>query len=261
MKKYKIDFGVAFIACLLIMIFYEGWKVLDTLPEIFQSGDIVYHFIAGVISIINQLAIGIASAIIFYYFVEFLDKKKNYEIYTNVRRDILFLCYSHLHLLTKIETFKVINNRDRRVADFYDCYDIPLLVNLFENNSTAGQIEKIKNEIIEFFKTQSKKQIGEFTDSFKRDIELLKNKVNYRYFKESKDLIESIYLWYDDDFEMISQIYIFDEDEKNRSAYIETMADDYYRFLESTIVFYVELEKFIVSIEKKDIWTFIQMLE
>ncbi|MDD2402243.1 MAG: hypothetical protein PHI90_09680 [Clostridia bacterium] len=56
-------------------------------------------------------------------------------------------------------------------------------------------------------------------------------------------------------------MYVFDEKEKNSSAYIETMADDYYRFLESTIEFYIELEKFIVSIEKKDIWTFIQMLE
>ncbi|MDD4049067.1 MAG: hypothetical protein PHI90_09685 [Clostridia bacterium] len=190
MKKYKIDFGVTFIVCLLIMIFNEAWNVLDALPEFFQNGDTVYHFIAGVTSIINHLAIGIASAIIFYYSVEFLHKKKNYEIYTNIRRDILFLCYSHLRVLTKIETFKDINKRKRRVADFYDCYDIPLLVNLFEDNSSEKQVEKIKSEVKDYFKRMNKKQIEEFTDSFKRDIELLKNKANYRYFKGSKDLIE-----------------------------------------------------------------------
>ncbi|MDD2402242.1 MAG: hypothetical protein PHD60_08605 [Clostridia bacterium] len=190
MKKYKIDFGVTFIVCLLIMIFNEAWNVLDALPEFFQNGDTVYHFIAGGTSIINHLAIGIASAIIFYYSVEFLHKKKNYEIYTNIRRDILFLCYSHLRVLTKIETFKDINKRKRRVADFYDCYDIPLLVNLFEDNSSEKQVEKIKSEVKDYFKRMNKKQIEEFTDSFKRDIELLKNKANYRYFKGSKDLIE-----------------------------------------------------------------------
>lgn len=82
MKEYKIDFGLGFLLCILMMVFNEVWTILGNLPEAFPYGDFIYHIIVGVVAIINNLAIGIAAAIIFYYAVQFIDKKKNYEIYT-----------------------------------------------------------------------------------------------------------------------------------------------------------------------------------
>lgn len=260
-RESKVDFGLVFIICLIITIFNEIWSMVDKIPELFKHGDIIYHIIKSGISIINNIAVSIAAAIIFYYAVEFLGKKKNYEMYTDIRKNILFMFYKHLKVLTKLDWFSEIITRERRVPDFYDIFDVPVLVKLFKEISTEEEVLIIKNELNNFFQIQNKNFMVEFADSFKKDIAEIKNKMNYRYFKESKDLIEAIYIQYDDEFLITSERYAFEKDKENISTYIDTIVDDYFDFLNSTIVFYIKLEKFINCIDKKQLGVFIRMLD
>jgi len=260
MQNYKVNFGLLFIICLIIMVLNEVWVIFNNMPEIFMYGDIIYHFIASSLSIVNNIAIGITSAIIFYYVVEFLNKKKDYEIYSDVRANIYFMFYEHLEVLTKLNHFNGISKKKKNRPNMFNIYDIPLLISLFEEISTDKQIEIIKKELVDFFRTQSNEQIELFAEGFTKYIERIQNMSDYRYFKDSKELIETICIIYNDDFYTIVGL-IFNSNENNRSDYLEVLANDYFSFLKATIDFYIELDKFIDSINNKKVKTFITMLD
>lgn len=239
----------------------EIWAALDKLPELFKYGDTIYHLFKSIISIISNVASSIIAAIIFYYIVEFIGKKKDYEKYADIRKYILFMFYKHLKVLTRLNLFSEINKRKRRVPDFYDIYDIPVLVKLFKDIDTEEKILTFKKGLKDLFQTKNKNDIEKFADSFEKDIEEIINKTNYRYFKGSKDLIESICVLYKDDFQMISGMYASNNDDENKSDYIDDIVDDYFDFLNATMEFYVELENFIDCINKKKFGVFIKMLD
>lgn len=130
----RIDFGLTFLICTLIMLFNEIWKLLGNRPEAFKYGSIIYQVIAVFSSIITNVAIGVAGAISFYYIAQLIDKKKNRELYTDLRKHLLFMFYNHLKLLTRLDQFREVNNRERRVADFYDIFDIPVFYDNFKKS-------------------------------------------------------------------------------------------------------------------------------
>jgi hypothetical protein len=261
MRKYKADFNLLFIISIIVMIFSVIWIELDKLPEAFRYGDILYHIIADITSILNNLSIGIATSIIFFYFLEFINKKKEYEAYADIRGKVLWIFYHHLQILTKLNQFNDINKRKRRVENFYDYHDIPVLVRLIREVSTEKDIINIKKELNDFFKEQSSENIKKFSDSFQAGINVLRDRMNYRYFKGSKSLINSIYMSYTDEFSMIADMDINNEPEINKEDYFELLVNDYFEFLIYTVDFYEELEKFINCLDEKRFKVFIEMLD
>lgn len=238
------------------MLFNEVWKLLGNLPEAFKYGSVIYQFIAVISSIITNLAIGVAGAISFYYVSQLIDKKKNREQYTDLRKYLLFMFYNHLKVLTRLDQFSEVNNRERKVADWYDIFDIPVFYDLFKKINTEEEIAKFKKNLFDYFATQSEQQIEVFIEAFKKEIEPLKKLSNIRFFKDSKDLIETVCIIYDDDFSLIPSV-----DKQNKSNYIEMLVKDYYDFLNATVILYEELEDFLESMDKNRWVAFIKMLD
>jgi hypothetical protein len=109
LQDYKIRFIKLFIVCVCIMVIEKLLFIFEDSPEIIVNGDLIYHAIMGVTSICSQLASSIAAAIIFYYCAEFINKKKVMGKYVDFRREILFLLYNHMEILTKLESFNEIS--------------------------------------------------------------------------------------------------------------------------------------------------------
>ncbi|WP_368896614.1 hypothetical protein [Priestia megaterium] len=108
----------------------------------------------------------------------------------------------------------------------------------------------------------SDEKMNETIQNLEKHIEKLEEKKNIRYFKESRDLIESLTGNFGDgDFSLDFSLYIGEENKINKNAYLENLANGYYDVLDSSINLYEELEEFIISIEKKKIIKFIKMLD
>ncbi|MGD7023058.1 hypothetical protein ACQCVK_10710 [Rossellomorea vietnamensis] len=263
--RYKIDFGWIFLTCIVIMILSKVWTMLGNFPEAFKYGSIVYQIVDLILFVLANLGIGIAATIIFYYIQQLIDKKKNFETYAELRRILLFMFYKHLVVLTQIDNFKEIKKRARRVPlsspIAYDIFDIPLLIKSYKEIDTKIEQEKFKNALIHYFGNMTNNQLEDFSDSFEKQINEITDKENIRYFKESNELIRSIYMHYNDDFSIITGIYNREENNKNKEELLLEVVDDYMLFLDAIVELFEELETFIECIEKKKIMTFIKMLD
>ncbi len=261
--RYKIDFSLTFFTCILIIFFSKIWNILGNYPEAFKYGSIIYQIVDVILFVLSNLSIGIAATIIFYYIQQLIEKKRNFDWYAELRRILLFMFYKHLVVLSEIENFKEIKQRDRRVTGLlgYDIYDIPVLIELYNEINTEEQKEKFKNNLINHFINMSDQQVEEFSNSFQKEIDEITTKENTRYFKESNELIRSLYTIYNDDFSIMTNIYVRDSTELNLNHLTEEVVNDYIDFLDATFELYQELTTFIDSIEKKKIMVFIKMLD
>ena len=102
--RYKIDFGGVFLSCIVTMILSKVWAILGNYPEAFKYGSIIYQVVDVILFVLANLSIGIAATIIFYYIQQFVDKKKNFDMYTELRKILLFMFYKHLVVLSQIDT-------------------------------------------------------------------------------------------------------------------------------------------------------------
>lgn len=261
--RYKIDFGLIFFTCVFIISFSKVWTILGDYPEAFKYGSIIYQIVDLLLYVLGNLSIGVAATIIFYYIQQLIEKKRNFDLYTELRRILLFMFYKHLVILSEIENFKEIKQRDRKVTGLwgYDIFDIPVLIRLYNEINTEELKEKLKNNLIDHFISMSDQQLKEFSNSFQKEIDELKTKESIRYFKESNELIMSLCISYEDDFSLITDIYVRDRNESNLKDLTEEIVNDYINFLDATFVLYQELKIFIDSIEKKKIMVFIKMLD
>ncbi|MCM3603205.1 hypothetical protein M3175_20920 [Robertmurraya korlensis] len=262
--RYYIDFGWVFLSCIIFMIFSKVWTILGNYPEAFKYGSIIYQVVDVILFVLANLSIGIAATIVFYYIQQLVDKKKNFEVYTELRRILLFMFYRHLVVLSQLDNFKEIRNIERRLplSNFmaYNIFDIPILIDSYRSISTNEEREIFKNNLMNYFGTMTDDQLESFVGSFEKQINEIFDKENIRYFKESKDLIASVYVLYNDDFSIIQRIYIKDKD-NNKEELLSEIVKDYMSFLDASIELYEELDIFIESIEKKKIFTFIKMLD
>lgn len=257
--RYKVDFSRIFIFSVLIILFSRIWALLGSRPEAFAYGSIIYQLVDVILFVLCNLSIGIAAAIIFYYVQRYTEKKKDFELYTELRRIVLFLLYKHLEILSKIEEFEVINQRKEKRLLGFDIYDIPMLVSSYKKINSKELKEKFKNNLACLFKKMSEQQLQKFNNSFQHELDELKSKENIRYFKGSNELIDTVFLIYKDEFALGTDIYT-----KNRSEIQdgeEVLASDYMQFLDSTIELYTELTRFIESIEKRQVKVFVEMLD
>ncbi|MCR8871991.1 hypothetical protein MRBLBA21_005042 [Peribacillus frigoritolerans] len=153
--RYKIDFGLVFVLCIIIMIFDPIWKLLEDRPEAFDYGDIIYHAVGVFSFVVTNLAMGIAAAIVFYFMSLFLDKKKNFEIYADLRGNTSSLLYTHMKILNEIEQFKEVNKRER-TGDLFLIPDIPIVIEAFRNINSEEQKSQFKESLKEYFSSTSK---------------------------------------------------------------------------------------------------------
>lgn len=263
--RYKIDFGGVFLSCIVTMILSKVWAILGNYPEAFKYGSIIYQVVDVILFVLANLSIGIAATIIFYYIQQFVDKKKNFDMYTELRKILLFMFYKHLVVLSQIDTFKEIKKRERRVplSNYitFDIYDIPILIGSYKRIDTNVEREILKNALINYFGNMSDNQIENFANSFEKEINEINDKENIRYFKESNELIRSVYMYYNDDFSIITDIYKREKNNINKEEMLSEVVGDYLAFLDASVELFEELKKFIECIEKKKIITFIKMLD
>lgn len=263
--RYKIDFGWVFLSCIAIMIFSKVWGILGNYPEAFKYGSIIYQIVDVIFFVLANLSIGVAAAVIFYYIQQLIDKKKNFDTYAELRRILLFMFYKHLVALSQIDTFKEIKKRERRVPlssyITYDIYDIPILLESYKRIDTNVEREIFKNALLNYFSNMNDNQIEEFANSFQKQINEIIDNENIRYFKESNELIRSVYMYYNDDFSIITGIYTRENNNTNKEELLSEVVNDYMTFLDAGVKLYVELITFVECIEKKKIITFIKMLD
>ncbi|MFP3916537.1 hypothetical protein U5N28_01905, partial [Lysinibacillus telephonicus] len=213
--RYKIDFGWVFLSCVVIMTFSKVWAILGNYPEIFKYGSIIYQIIDVILFVLANLSIGVAASVVFYYIQQLVDKKRNFNMYTELRRILLIMFYKHLVVLSQIDNFKEIKKRERRVSlsnyIAYDIYDVPILIESYKRIDTKVERKAFKNALINYFGNITDIQIEDFANSFEKQISEITDKENIRYFKESNELIRSVYMYYNDDFSIITDIYLRDK--------------------------------------------------
>jgi ABC-type multidrug transport system fused ATPase/permease subunit len=261
--RYKIDFGLVFNLSICIMIFGEVWELLENRPEAIPYGDVIYHTIEVIFYILTNLAIGVSAAIVFYFMSQYIDKKKNFEKYTDFRAIVLRVLYNHMKVLSDVEEFNKLNERKEWIKDWYISTDVPIFLESFTKIDSEETKMLFKKNLMEYFLSMSDERFTKVMEEFENLAKEIDPKKEIRFFKGSKDLIEAFTAWfgYSGDFSIIVGLFKGEKDPKAKRDYAEELVNDYYSLLESSIILYEELAEFIDCIEKKRIWKFIKMLD
>lgn len=258
--RYKIDFGRVFVLCIIIMVFDPIWTLLEDRPEAFVYGNIIYEAVAVISFILTNLAIGIAGTIVFYFMSQFLEKNKNFEIYADLRADTISLLYTHMMILKDIKEFEGLNN-DRN-ADFFYTLDVPKLIEGIRKISLEEEKLQFENNLKEYFLNTPEERLEKIMNSFEKNIQSLETNKEKRYFKGSKDLIESVTSSFRDDGDFsISFGWVTAKDDTNKLDFVDVLVRDYLDVLKATEDLYEEIQEFIDCIEKKRLIKFIRMVD
>ena len=258
----KIFFAKLFIVSIIIMFVNNIFHLFDTFPELFKYGDLFFHFSQNILSILSQLASSTAAAIIFYYCVEFLNKNKDLDKYKDFRKDLLFIFYSFLEETKNIEGFELFKHRQIKPGDMFTYHDVPIFIDLIQSSNK----ETLINSIVSYLKKLEYSDMDKFIKSLNYQIVKLKNHTNYRYIKDSSERIESIINIYDSELDISVGFYEsiikyssnINEDIGN---FINELIENYFYVLDDLMFLYKNTDKFIKSIEKRHIWTFITLLD
>ena len=184
-------------------------------------------------------------------------------MYEDVRSDVLRLLYNHINILREIKEFKELKVEKKPGEWFNSIKDIPILIESFYKIHSEEQKERFKNHLESYFANASKETLNKIMKEFEDDVKVLEEKKNIRFFKHSKDLIESFTTMMrdDGDLALIFHLYFYEEREDEKRDYRKELVKDYYTFLEETLDLYEDLSAFMESIEKKQILQFIKMVD
>ncbi len=80
-QDYKISFGKVFIFMIILMVLEKVVLLFKDSPPLFNGADMMFHIFVNILSILSQLAASIAAAIIFFFCIEFVNKKKDLAKY------------------------------------------------------------------------------------------------------------------------------------------------------------------------------------
>lgn len=257
--RYKIDFRLSFALCIIIMIFDQIWRFFENSPEAFVYGDIIYHVVAVISFIFTNLAIGIAAAIVFYFMAQYLDKNKNFEIYAALRADTSRLLYTHMMILKEIKEFEGLNND--RYADFFYILDERKLIEAFRRINLEEEKSQFKSNLKGDFLNTPKERLEKIMKSFEKNIQSLETNKEKRYFKGSKDLIESVTSRFREDFSKSFRWVTNAKNDTNLLDSVDELVKDYLDVLEATVDLYEEVQEFIDCIENKRLIKFIRMVD
>lgn len=258
----KIFFAKLFIVSILIMVLNNIVNLFNNAPELFKYGDILFHFFQNILSIITQLSSSMAAAIIFYYCVEFLNKSKDLDKYRDFRTRLYFIFYSYLESTKNAKGFEKFKDRQTKPGDMFNYKDVPIFIDLIESFDRNTLINNISNYLFSL----EYKDIDKIIRSLNISIEKLKEFKDYRYVKESTERVDNILTLYEYDLSIsegfcdtiIEHSINKKEDIKN---FLDDLVEYYICVLEDIIFLYENTNKFIDSIEKRNIWTFITLLD
>lgn len=106
-RDFKAQFSKVFICSIAIMLTDKVILLFENFNPLIKYGDIIYHFIASILSVVTQLAASVASAIIFYYCIEFVNKKRDMQRYIDIRTTLLLFIYYHMESFARLRDLKV----------------------------------------------------------------------------------------------------------------------------------------------------------
>jgi hypothetical protein len=206
--RYKVDFGFSFLLCILIMPLNEIWRFLEKRPEAFPYGNEIYHALAIIFFIFSNFAVGVSAAIVFYFMQQFINKKKDFEIYADLRSDTYRLLYNHIEILKEIPGFEHLKKKD--APYWFLITDVQPLLDSFYAIDTKEKKTQFKGHLKTYFSKTSPETLHKIMDKFEENIKILDSKKETRYFKHSKDLIESItaMFGYSGDFSITFELYV-----------------------------------------------------
>lgn len=260
-QKYNIQFSIPFIICVCIMLSEKIYLMFDDFPELFNGADIVYHSIANILSVITQLAASVAAAIIFYYCAEFLNKKKDMEKYSVLRRILLIQMYSFMEIFEHFNNFDVIKcaNNNKRMHDYYDVEPFYYVLRKIEDNSFR---QSLINEIKEYIQKNMNDFHGEIRALRSSVNKLSASVLSYRYFRNSFNKVDDI----KNIFEELDNTFIIYKDEIgsgqiDEEEVLNQIAEYFIDFVYKFVDFEVVLGTFIASLNKKKMFTFMRLLD
>lgn len=259
-QKYNIQFAIPFIVSICIMLFEKIYLLFDNLPELFNGGDIIYHSIANILSVVAQLAASVAAAIIFYYCSEFLNKKRNMNLYIDFRRTLLITLYFIMDILEQFDNFETI--RRSTTKRMHDVYDVKPFYFTLKNIEDEKNYQYLLNQLKQYLQININ-ELSNYMRGFHSTIKELTNNVsNYRYFRNSFNDMEEI----KNIFEDLYNTFIIYKDEKgsgeiDEEAAVNEIAELFIDFVQSYTDFEIKLDTFMTAINRKRMVTFMRLLD
>lgn len=260
-QKYNIQFLIPFIICVCIMLSEKIYLMFNNVPELFDGVDIIYHSIANILSVIAQLAASVAAAIIFYYCVEFLNKKKDMEKYIVFRRILLIQIYSFMKIFEHFNGFEDIN-RAKNNKRMHDLYDVERFYYILRKTEDYSFRQSLINEIKEYIQKNMSDFHGVIRSLRSTVDELSGSVLSYRYFRNSFNKVNDI----KNIFEELDGIFIIFKDEIgsgqiDEEDVLNQIAEYFIDFVCEFVDFEVVLGTFVAALNKKNMFTFMRLLD
>lgn len=256
-REFKIQFSKLFVGSIFVMLVEKFVLLLENSKPLIKYGDIIYHFMTNILSVVAQLAASVAAAIIFYFCIEFANKKRDMEKYIDIRRTLLFSIYSHMKFFSRIEGFESIRLGNLNKS-FYDADSVEIFVRVAKKEFTEHNREVLLEKVKQGIK-YAKDFEGDLR-AYNSDIESLKKCKDYGYIKNSKENIDSII----DEFEELEiafECYNNPLEETDVNFALEEVANEYINFIQLTLYFEIDLNAFMKSINRYKIIDFMKLLD
>lgn len=246
---YKIQFGRIFIICVSIMFIDQIFRLFESAPVLITWGNEIYHTLYVLITVSSMLSASIAAAIIFYYTLEFYNKKKDMSTYIDLRRDFLFIMYTHIELLSNLTHFATLKKPFNR----YTTVHIEPFLYLFSclNLSDEDFLEDLMQLLIS--------EKGSIPQNYRYHIETLKTKSNRLYFKNSIDHFDTLFDLYEE-LETWCEHLEIPDNQIDDAEVLSNLTMSYIEFLKHTCSFYVDVNVFMTSIIKFNLRDFLRLL-
>lgn len=256
-REFKVQFSKLFIFSVIIMLTEKFVLLFNDYKPLFKYGDIMYHFIANILSVATQLAASVAAAVIFYFCIEFANKKRDMKKYVDIRRTLLRCVYHHMEIFSNIESFESIRlgNLNKR---YYDTESVEEFVILEKREFTEDNYEALIQKVKQYI--GNNKDFDGDMRAYSCNVEDLKKCRDYGYIKNSRDHIDSII----DGFEELQigfDCYNNPLEETDINLALEDVAKSFVYFIQLTLYFEIDINAFMKSINKYKIIDFMKLLD
>lgn len=259
MKK-NLNFKLIFIFTVGFMIFYKLFNILGNLPEVFSYGNIIYQILNNIFDIMNQLAIGVSGAIVFYYTNLFIVAKKEVDKYYDIRTDLYNLLTTCMGTLKELDYFKELKKlliKENRNVFF--SADIVTLVDIVNNSSFNGTEYEYEQAIKKYLPETYLFSLDNELRWFSHWIEYFKSHFKYVTYKNSKEK-------YDEIINVFEDLDICNDTLKDLGNDIDAdlvseKCENFIYFLQLLIQLLDDFENLIKYIKNTNIFKFINMMD
>lgn len=239
-------------------------KCFEDSPELFKGANYIFHIIQSLVSIISQLAVSVAAAIIFYYIMEFINAKKRINDIVEIRKSVLFMLYNHMRILCHTQIFDKLNRDKKRLADRFKIFlivDIPIFLECYNECET----EKLHDELVDYFRSvesnaEEKENLIRNLQGFRKDIANLLEKKRFPFYKGYMQDIEELQAIYEE-LEGYTMIYKEEDENIDKLCCYEYIIEFYYFLLTDSVQTYCIMERYIECLEEKHVLEFIRMVD